>query len=149
MSRSSEYHIWQHMKTRCYKEDSISYKNYGARGITVCDRWLQSFENFYADMGERPEGTSLDRIDNEGNYEPSNCRWTTSKIQANNKRGNRVMDIDGESHTLSEWSDISGIKLTTIHKRLNYLNWSPKEAIFTPLQNYGKPVTQVSDNPNK
>lgn len=90
--RHKLYKTWISMKQRCYNPNSYGYTYYGGRGIIVCDRWKTSFKNFLEDMGERPEGHSLDRINNNGNYEPSNCRWATSKEQSNNKRyyGNKV-----------------------------------------------------------
>jgi hypothetical protein len=80
------YGTWSSMKARCYNPKSKFYSYYGGRGIKVCDRWLNSIENFIQDMGNRPKGTSLDRINNDGNYEPNNCRWATSKEQSNNRR---------------------------------------------------------------
>jgi hypothetical protein len=85
-SKSRTYNSWCSMKDRCLRVNHKSYKHYGGRGIKICDRWLHSFLNFLEDMGERPEGTSIDRINNDGNYEPGNCRWATSKEQSNNKR---------------------------------------------------------------
>lgn len=83
---SRTYRTWDSMRARCYKPHNISYKYYGALGVVVCERWKDSFDNFLADMGERPKDRSLDRINPEGNYEPGNCRWATSKEQAANKR---------------------------------------------------------------
>lgn len=88
MKGTSVYNRWMAMKRRCFNPNSTRYERYGGRGITVCARWLE-FENFYADMGDPPPGTTLERIDNNGNYEPGNCCWVTPKDQANNRSNNR------------------------------------------------------------
>ena len=89
MTKTTEYSSWRAMKTRCYNKNMPAYKNYGGRGISVCDKWLNSFPNFYADMGLKPEpkrNYSIERRENAGNYEPNNCYWATAKQQANNRR---------------------------------------------------------------
>ena len=90
------------MKGRCRNPNDKSYKNYGGRGITVCNRW-NDFANFLEDMGERPEGMSLERKDNNGNYEPSNCKWATRSDQQNNRRSNRLFTINGKTQTFTQW----------------------------------------------
>lgn len=89
MSLTSMYRIWQGMKQRCFETTSVSYKHYGGRGITICDHWMK-FENFLEDMGERPPGLSIDRINNNGNYEPGNCRWATQSQQMRNTRRSKI-----------------------------------------------------------
>jgi hypothetical protein len=107
-TRTPTYQSWRSMKARCYDKNSNRFQFYGARGIKVCDRWLNSFENFYSDMGERPDGMSLDRVDTDGNYEPSNCKWSTEIEQANNKTTN-LLFTDGEQvWSLMRWCDIFG-----------------------------------------
>jgi hypothetical protein len=116
---SRVYTIYGQMRSRCYNSKSISYQGYGARGITVCDRWLESFENFYADMGDPPEGFSIDRIDNDKGYSPDNCRWADAKTQANNRRSSRILTYNGTSLTVAQW----GLRLNTnpdrLHNRLS------------------------------
>lgn len=113
------YRVWASMKRRCNVPTCNSYPDYGGRGISVCDRWANSFEAFLADMGEAPTANhSIDRIDVNGNYEPGNCRWATNKQQSRNRRSNAVFSHDGRSATLTEWAEISGVPLITIRKRL-------------------------------
>lgn len=121
--------IYRSMKNRCFSKSDPAYKNYGGRGITVCDRWKDSFKNFYEDMYESylnhvkefdEKDTTLDRIDVNGNYEPSNCRWATVKEQNNNKRNNRLELFHGEMMTISEISEKTGINAQTIIYRLNH-----------------------------
>jgi hypothetical protein len=119
------------MVDRCTKENTHNYKDYGGRGITVCDRWLD-VNNFIEDMSTRPEGTSIDRIDNNGNYEPSNCKWSTDKEQSNNRRSSRYLEYNGESKTLVDWSRDTGIKQTTIGERLRR-GWTIEQALETPV----------------
>lgn len=123
------YKIWQGIKDRCTNPNNPKYKNYGGRGIKVCDKWLESFENFYTDMKDRPSPRhTVDRIDVNGNYEPSNCRWATPKEQANNSRRNHTVTYKGASHTLAEWENIVNIKQSTIKQRLRR-GWSVDKAL--------------------
>jgi hypothetical protein len=101
--RTKTYGVWNHMLSRCRNPNVINYERYGARGIKVCERW-QIFDNFLEDMGEPPEGTSIDRIDNNGNYEPGNCRWATLKEQNRNRRNNIKIDFNGETLVLADWA---------------------------------------------
>jgi len=113
------YKTWQSMKGRCFQESHIEYARYGGRGISICKQWL-SFDKFLVDMGERPEGCSIDRIDPNGNYEPSNCRWATATEQARNTRSNRIVTIDGTSKPVAEWAECDGAaKATNIYRRLD------------------------------
>lgn len=116
---SKEYIAYGAMKQRCYYQKNKRYNRYGGRGITVCHRWLESFENFLADMGEKPsDDHSIERIDNNGNYEPGNCRWATRVEQANNRKNNTRIEINGRIQNLTQWSKESGINRTVILRRL-------------------------------
>ena len=128
---SPEYESWCAMKTRCLNSNCPEYVHYGERGITICDEWLISFKVFYADMGTRPAGTTLERIDNNGNYCPENCRWATVTEQARNRRSSLYLTYKGESCCLEEWSIRSGIGQSTLSQRLK-LGWSVERTLTTP-----------------
>ena len=117
-STSVEYKSWRHMLDRCLNANDKAYKNYGGRGIVVCERWRHNPENFLADMGKRPKGGSLDRIDNNGPYSPENCHWATRKQQNRNTRRNAFLTFCGRTKCISEWAEIYSIEPTIIYNRL-------------------------------
>ena len=126
------YKSWESMKARCYNPNSKGYIRYGGRGISVCDRWM-SFENFYADMGDRPENTTLDRIDNNGNYEPSNCKWSTPKEQQDNTSKTLVFNINGNVvKSAASASEVTGLNSKTIESRY-YQGFSDEEVLRPEL----------------
>lgn len=127
------YAIWRSMMQRCFDKGSQAYHRYGGRGISVCERW-QSFENFYADMGERPDGTSLERLDNDGDYNPENVIWADAKAQANNRRSNVVIEYNGEKKTMQQWADQLGVKIGTLWMRFNR-GWSVDRAMTQEVRN--------------
>lgn len=129
---SPEYHVWWNMNRRCYNASDDSFHEYGGRGISVCERWRESVTAFYQDMGPRPEGGTLDRINNDGNYEPGNCRWATEEEQRNNKRTSRLITFGGCTLTLNQWSRRTGINRHTIRHRINR-GW-PKERWFNAVR---------------
>jgi hypothetical protein len=113
--------VWRNMSERCHNSDHKSFARYGARGITVCDRWRgpDGFETFLVDVGPRPSDThTLDRIDNDGPYCPENCRWATMEQQSNNRRGNHRVTFNGQTLTVAQWRRVTGIKEITIRMRL-------------------------------
>lgn len=132
LQRRRTYQCWQDMKGRCYNVKAQQYKNYGARGIKVCDRWLTSFENFVADMGYKPDGLTLDRIDNDASYSPENCRWATKKEQRRNQRTCHFLEFEGRRLLLREWAEEKGINELTLSYRLLRLGWSVEKALSTP-----------------
>lgn len=125
--------VWRSMRNRCLNPKSRGYENYGGRGIKVCDRWLGSFDNFKNDMGERLSGMTLERINNDGDYEPSNCRWATRKEQQNNKRNNILMTLNGVTKNVMEWSEELGIGYTTLLLRRTRYGWTDAEILTTPV----------------
>ena len=125
--------IWYHMVQRCTDPADHKYKSYGGRGIRVCDRWLNSYEAFCDDMGTRPSlQHSIDRIDNDRSYEPSNCRWATPVEQGRNRRDNRMITVDNVTRCLAEWAELSGIRQRLISARIDKLKWDPRRAVSEP-----------------
>lgn len=124
-----EYWSWKAMLHRCYVTSDKSFHRYGGRGIVVCERWRTDFKNFLEDMGERPKGTTLDRIDNDGNYEPGNCRWANSYVQARSRRN----AIYANGKTIAELAKQAGINVWTFKTRLQN-GWSIERAVSTPVR---------------
>lgn len=133
MYKSREYHSWQTAKERCHNPNNPGYQFYGKRGIVMCAKWRQSFQAFYQDMGPRPEGMSLDRIDPNGNYEPGNVRWATDKQQQRNKRSNRLVTYKGETMTVVDWAERLGLSYVALTHRLNR-GWKIDRAFHQALQ---------------
>ncbi len=124
---------WENMLARCYVPATRGYTNYGGIGITVCDRWRDSFKDFVNDMGRRPPNTTLDRIDNNLNYTLDNCRWASNVEQANNRRTNRVITIDGISLSVANWARQLGISPFVIYTRL-HKGINEHDAVMTPVK---------------
>lgn len=131
MTGTPTYKTWAHMLYRCTNPSSHSYKDYGGRGITVCERWL-TFDNFFADMGVKPEGTSIDREDNDKGYYPGNCRWLDKTGQANNRRSSRIIAYNGCEFTMAELARKFDISLGTLWFRLD-AGWDIEKALKTPV----------------
>lgn len=132
LSGSATYSVWCGMRSRCSNPRNAYYAYYGGRGIQVCERW-QKFENFVTDMGAKPDGLTLDRIDNSRGYEPGNCRWVSRRIQQNNRRNNRILTYMGKTATIAEWASALGMKFNTLHNRLD-TGWSVAKALATPVK---------------
>jgi len=128
------YQSWRHMIERCTNSNYSEYQYYGGRGITVCERWL-NFENFLEDMDEPPtQEHSIDRIDNDGNYCKSNCRWATKREQARNTRRNLLITFDGETQCLMWWAEKFNINYHTLYNRIYRNGWPIEKALTTPVQ---------------
>lgn len=132
MTGSRTWKSWDAMKQRCLNPNSPDYPRYGAMGIKVCDRWLK-IDEFLADMGERPEGKTIDRIDNSGNYEPGNCRWATASEQQFNKRSNLKLEYQGQIRSIVDLSNESGVPLKVLRWRLEH-DWDLPRALKSPVR---------------
>ena len=124
------------MKSRCYNQNNPQYSLYGYRGIIICNEWLNNFMNFYnwSIYNKYQDNLTIDRIDVNGNYEPSNCRWITMKEQINNRRNSYYITINNETKTLAQWCEIYNIKYNTVFQRINQYNWNPLKALTTPIK---------------
>lgn len=136
------YGIWCNMKDRCFRKENEHFSDYGGRGIKVCEEWANKkdgFSNFdkWAMSSGYSDDLELDRIDYNGNYEPSNCRWVTEKEQQRNKRNNRRITFNGETHVAKEWAEITGIPYTTLISRLDKLHWDIEKSLTTPPKKRG------------
>lgn len=130
----SVYRTWHMMLQRCINPKNSCFHSYGGRGITVCDEW-RDFTKFFADMGDRPQGTTLDRIDNSKGYSKENCRWATKIQQGNNRRTNRIISLNGITKTLAEWARFTGLTTYAIRARINS-GWTIERSLTTPKATY-------------
>lgn len=132
-TRTPEYIAWASMRARCNRPNTTNYQHYGGRGIHVCERWDEAFAAFLADLGPKPSPKhELERVNNDGNYEPGNVVWALRIDQMNNTRHNRRLTIDGRTLTVSQWARVSGIKMRTIWQRLHQ-GMPAEQAVFRPL----------------
>ena len=133
-SHRPEYSNWSAMKARCLNPNHKNFKQYKGRGIKVCERWRNSFDNFYADMGPKPSPKhSIERRDNDGDYEPSNCFWATQAEQRRNQRNNRLLTFDGKTQCLIDWAAETGISRQAIYRRLKR-GWDVQKALTIPTE---------------
>lgn len=132
MSKTAIYSIWDSMIQRCYNKNRRDYKTYGAKGIKVCDKWKNDFVAFFNDMGHRPDGMSLDRIDTTKEYSPENCRWASSKIQSRNRTDNKMISFNGKTMCLQSWSEEIGINKNTLYARF-LRGWDAKRSLTEPV----------------
>jgi len=128
LSKTQEYKTWSRIRRRCFDEKDRNYKDYGGRGIKMCKKWNDSFINFYSDMGLRPEGTSIERINNEKGYYKENCRWATPKEQGNNTRRNHFVTYKNKTQTLSQWAKEIGINEGVLWYRIK-TKWPLEKAL--------------------
>jgi hypothetical protein len=127
-----EYNSWRAMRSRCLNARHPSFSNYGGRGINICDEWINNYDAFVRDMGPRPEGATLERINTNGDYEPGNCRWATAKEQLNNQRRCRKYTLNGETLTVTQWAERVGVRPDAMFRRIDHYGISPEIALVSP-----------------
>lgn len=142
MSKTPEYIAYSSMKQRCINPADTNFLHYGGRGIVVCDRWMESFENFLSDMGLRPPGGTIDRIDNNGPYSPENCRWATQKTQARNQRSNRIIEFRGARMPLSAAAELAGLNYNTA-----YYRWKRGIPLDEPMRDVSHKLCSLCGDP--
>jgi len=129
---TTEYEAWAGMIARCKNKNRKQYKDYGGRGIAVCERW-KNYDNFYSDMGEKPKGMTIERIDNDKGYSPDNCKWATREEQGNNTRKNIFITHNGKTQTIAQWAREKNIYPQTLYNRICTLKWPHKRALTEPV----------------
>lgn len=125
------YNLYCNMVSRCNNKANLAYPDYGGRGIEICSSWqgLDGFSNFVTDMGIRPPKATIDRINNDGDYEPGNCRWATMQEQSNNRRSNIMVTINGQTKSLKQWAEIRGLRYGLVQQRVTKYKWAPLRAL--------------------
>lgn len=136
LSKTPLYDTFCRMKFRCYNKNNPDYKYYGLKGIKICSEWLEDFKTFYdwSLANGYKKGLTIDRINVNGNYEPSNCRWVSWKVQQNNRSNNHLITYNNQTHTLSEWANLLNMPVSRLVRRLSSLHWSVERAFTTPKQ---------------
>lgn len=149
LRHTRQYRIWLMMKNRCFNKRCDRYNDYGGRGITVCDEWRNDFKAFYdwAMSNGYSDELTIDRINNDGNYEPTNCRWITVKQQNRNSRHNKLLTLNGVTHCLSEWCELTGLSKGCIQNRLRY-GWTVEETLTRP-KGYNVGISKNTDKYKK
>lgn len=148
MTNTAEYEAWRGMIKRCTNPNCKSFKDYGARGIKICEEWLSSFVAFYNSVGPKPTPAhEIDRINNNGNYEPGNCKWSISKEQCNNMRRNHKIVFNGESMNIGQWATKLGINVRTLRNRLIRNNWPIEKAFTEPIHQSHIPRSSPASDP--
>lgn len=134
MSKTGAWRSWQNIRKRCMNPDYPFFENYGGRGITVCERWKESFENFFSDMGPRPQGMSIERMENDSGYSPDNCFWASDHTQRRNKRTTRMLTVFGKTMCMADWAKNNGLRSCDIFYRLKK-GWTLEDAVSTKKSN--------------